>query len=169
MQESVKKLAETFFSHLGISYESLDVIVQDVDRHIYMLKVQTDDSALLIGSHGRSREEIQWLLSHLLEREYDTYPIIHLEVNDYLEARDARLYSLVDNKVVSVKKNGGIERITDLNGYERKKVHDYVDAKNIKGLTTYSKEDEQGTRVLHLSYEWEIDIDEQIDIDAVEI
>jgi len=53
------ELAQGFFESLGIDFSGLEVQTQDAEKHIYIIKISTTDSPLLIGPHGRTLEETQ--------------------------------------------------------------------------------------------------------------
>lgn len=52
--------------------------------------------------------------------------IIHLEVNDYLQNKEQKLFDMIRSKIDYVKKAGGEYRLPYLSAYERKKVHAFV-------------------------------------------
>ena len=122
----IKEMVAQFFSLLGITMDSIEVEVEDQERDIYMVRTKSPDSALLIGPHGRTLEELQALIIQMLETKYDKRIWIHLEVNDYLEEKDRRLYSMVERKIADVMRTGGEDTFGPLSSYERKKVHAYV-------------------------------------------
>ena len=62
----------------------------------------------------------------MVENELEKRVLIHLEVNDYLEEKDRKLYSYVERKIADVMRTGGEDTFGQLTGYERKKVHAYV-------------------------------------------
>lgn len=124
--QAIKDLAQEFFELLGVEMESIEVEVEDEERAIYMVKTKTPDSALLIGPHGRTLEELQGLLIQMLENKLEKRIWIHLEVNDYLEEKDRRLYSMVERKIADVMRTGGEDTFGELSAYDRKKVHAYV-------------------------------------------
>mgnify|MGYP005695974647 CR=1 FL=1 len=167
--QNIQKLSETFFELLGIELEELSVEVQDEERDIYMIKTKTPDSALLIWPHGRTLEELQNLLIQMIENDLERRVLIHLEVNDYLEEKDRKLYSYVERKIADVMRTGSEDTFGPLTGYERKKVHAYVGDKGIEWLRTFSQDGENGERILHIAFDGEIDVSEAIDLDAVEI
>lgn len=72
-------------------------------------------------------------------------------MNDYLQSKDDRLFRRIEEKISALKTTGGEITLSELSGYERKKVHAYVAEKKIEGLSTRST-GEGEARVLHLSY-----------------
>jgi predicted RNA-binding protein Jag len=51
---------------------------------------------------------------------------IHIEVNDYLEKKDAKLISFIQNKIEQIEISGKEIILPFFSSYERKKVHSYV-------------------------------------------
>jgi spoIIIJ-associated protein len=94
--------------------------------------VITPDSALLIGMHGKSIESIQHLLSRLLEKQFENFVHVHLEVNDYMKQKDERLYQFLESKIALVISNGKDVQMPSLTSYDRKKAHGYISSKMIE-------------------------------------
>jgi len=124
--QRIHDTSEEFFKLLGVEMESIEILTEDEERGIYMIKTKSPDSALLIGPHGRTLEELQGLLLQMLESKTEERIWIHLEVNDYLEEKDRRLYSMVERKIGDVMRTGSEDTFGELTAYERKKVHAYV-------------------------------------------
>jgi predicted RNA-binding protein Jag len=102
------------------------------------IRVQTPDSALLIGMHGKNIESFQHLLGRMIEKMTSSHIHVHLEVNDYMKEKDARLFRFLDSKIEFVMSTGKSTRIPNLTSYERKKAHGYIAEKNTLGLSTKS-------------------------------
>jgi predicted RNA-binding protein Jag len=148
MTESITKIVNDFFLGLGISLTSVNVVLADDEANI---KIETPDSALLIGMHGKTLEALGHLLGRMIEKISKKYIHIHLEVNDYMKSKDDRLYRFLDSKIAFVTSTGKSIRIPNLNSFERKKAHGYIAEKTIMGLSTYS-DGEKTERVLVLEY-----------------
>ncbi len=132
--------------------EAVEVNVQDKDVNV---RVQTPDSALLIGMHGKNIEAFQHLLGRMIEKIAPDFTHLHLEVNDYMKSKDERLYRFLDTKISFVTSTGKSARIPNLTSYERKKAHSYISDKNITHLKTRS-DGEGAERALFLEYTGEI-------------
>jgi predicted RNA-binding protein Jag len=148
MQEQVSSLLMAFFQGLGIAYTDIQIRLEGQDAFI---DIQTPDSALLIGMHGKNIEAFQHLLSRMIEKIVWKFVHVQLEVNDYMKAKDERLFRFLDTKIAFVTSTGKSSKIPNLNAQERKKAHNYIAVKEIAGLTTKS----EGTpedRVLILEY-----------------
>ncbi len=143
---------KTFFVNLGVAIES--VSLRDEWEDLYV-EVKTSDSNLLIGMHGKNLEAIQHLLGRMAEKVRGKFVHTHLEVNDYMKAKDARLFAFLDSKIAFAISTGNPLSIPNLSSFERKKAHGYIADKKIEDLTTKS-EWEGDNRVLVLTYTWVI-------------
>ena len=89
MDISLEKITQDFFQKLGIGFTQLSI--QEEAENIYRICLQTNDSALLIGPHGKNLETLSHILKLLLSKKTQKHIHIHLEVNDYLEKKDEKL------------------------------------------------------------------------------
>ena len=151
MQAVIRALVMEFFTKMGVSFEMVGFQCQDESAHIYEARIQTPDSKILIGVHGQTLDHIKHLLSRMGEKAIGNRCTIHIEVNDYLKSKDERLYLYIDSKIAEVQNTKTSIVLNQLTSYERKKVHDYVRAKNISGIEAHS-EGEGSERRLHLIF-----------------
>ena len=83
---------------------------------------------------------------------------IHVEVNDYLQKKDEKLYQFIEQKISFVKQSGKEVILPFFSSYERKKVHAYVSS---HGGNVYTQSIGEGKeRKIHL-----IKKDEKMSID----
>lgn len=136
MENTLLPFVTEFFTKLGIVTTKISVTVLGEDINI---QVETPDSALLIGMHGKNIEVFQHLLSRMIERMTDKFIHVHLEVNDYMKLKDEKLFRFLDSKIATITATGSSIRMPSLTSYERKKAHGYVADKNITGLKTQSE------------------------------
>jgi predicted RNA-binding protein Jag len=139
---------KTFFEGLSIQIDKLEVTEQGEDLSI---RIETPDSPLLIGIHGKNMEALNHLLGRISEKQLGRYMHVHLEVNDYMKAKDERLFRFLDSKILFVMSSGKTVRMPNLSSFERKKAHNYIAEKDIAWLSTRS-EGEWNLRSLSLSY-----------------
>jgi predicted RNA-binding protein Jag len=144
----ITDIAQGFFENLGLNFSDLEVIVQNEEQHIYMVKIRSEDSALLIGLHGRTLDEIQSILVQMCEKALGSFCLIHLEINDYLAEKQKKLFAIVDRKVDLARKNGIDQVVYELSSYERKQVHAYI-GDTYPDIETKSIDGEKG-RELHV-------------------
>lgn len=148
MQDTIVDLVGQFWKWLGITLEKLETIVINDDVNI---TIQTPDSALIIGMHGKSLESFCHVLARLIEKKTSLFVHVHLEVNDYMKEKDERMFRFLDNKISEAMSTGTDVRIEWLTSYERKKAHNYIAEKNIEWIKTHS-EGTPADRILSLSY-----------------
>ena len=163
MLERVKNLISDFFSKLDIDYENIDI--REDKSNIITVKIQTEESWLLIGPHGKNIDFIQAILRQMINKESDVKLKLQIEVNDYKNSRDDRLISFVQSKINEVKRTGQTCILPFYAPYERKKIHSYV--AGLKDHTFYTKSRwEAKERRLHI-YKKEAKL--TIDIDGSDI
>lgn len=150
---TISTIAQDFFTNLGIDFSGLEVQIQDQEKNIYIVKISSTDSPLLIGPHGRTLEETQSLLMQIVENETQSHCLIHLEINDYLAEKQKRLFWIVDRKVELTHKNGIEQVIYELSGYERKQVHAYISEK-YPDIATKSMDGEKWRELHIMLKEW---------------
>ncbi|PID84581.1 hypothetical protein CSB09_00245 [Candidatus Gracilibacteria bacterium] len=139
---------QTFFEKMQITLDSLEIKDDEEGVHI---NIQTPDSALLIGVHGKSFQSLRHLLSRMIEVQTGEFHHIHLEVNDYMKLKEKKLFRFIDSKIAQIRSNGKEVIFPNFNSFERKKAHNYVSQLGIEGLETHS-EGERKERKLHMTY-----------------
>jgi len=137
---------------MGITIEDLTAHCQDEKKGIYLIHLKTPDSKLIIGIHGQTLEMTKHLLTRILEKTLEASLLIHLEVNDYLQAKDEKFYRYLDSRIAYAMRICGEITLPNLTSYDRKKAHGYISERNIEWIKTFSV-GEGPTRELHLSYE----------------
>lgn len=135
MEEQFQSFVETFFEKFGVDYSNISV--KQEAEHIYRISLQTKDSALLIGPHGKNLDTLSHILKLLLSKIAGTHLHVHVEVNDYLEKKDEKLLAFIQSKIDLVQKTGKEIILPFLSSYERKKVHSYV-SEHSKNVYTQS-------------------------------
>ncbi|NUJ97398.1 KH domain-containing protein [Candidatus Gracilibacteria bacterium] len=156
-KELVIKIVEGFFGKLGLNFSQLEV--EERDNNLYYIKIKTEDSGIIIGPKGKNLEYIKIILRLLLANMLEKSVNINLEINDYLESKEERLFSMVKSKIEIVIKTGKDLRLPYLSGYERKLVHSFV--ADINNPKIYTKSEGEGNeRFLYICKK-----DEKITID----
>ncbi len=122
------ELIDGFFRGLGIGIDSLTIEEHD---DVVAIDLQTPDSALLIGTHGKNIQAMRHLLARMLEKKCGKFLHIHLEINDYMKSKDLKLERTIDKHIAALRGMGGQIPLPKLTAFERKKAHDYVANTNI--------------------------------------
>ncbi|MBP9812472.1 hypothetical protein KBC86_03755 [Candidatus Gracilibacteria bacterium] len=151
MQEQIMGITRNFFTLMGLSLEDIIIECQDEKKGIYLIQVKTPDSKILIGIHGQTLEMTKHLLTRILEKTLDESFLIHLEVNDYLQAKDEKFYRYLDGRIAYAMRSGEEITLPNLSAYDRKKAHGYISDKKIEGFKSFSV-GEGKDRELHLIF-----------------
>lgn len=129
-------IIEEFFKKLCIDIESINV--ENEDDKIYKIILKTPDSNIVIWNHWKNLDEIRLLLRNILYKTFLENIIIHIEVNDYIQKKDDKLFSFIDNKIDIIKSTWKEIKLPFFNSYERKKIHSYISWLNDDNLYTKS-------------------------------
>lgn len=124
MNKEIQLLVETFFNKFNIAFDSLEV--SEEEKNIFLIKIKTSESWILIWPHWKNLEIIQWLLKLMITRKINENIKLHLEINDYMENKDEKLYWFIKSKIVLVERNSKDIQLPFYSAYERKKIHSYV-------------------------------------------
>jgi spoIIIJ-associated protein len=142
-----EQIIKSFFNSLSISFSDIQVSQSD---DVVDISLQTEQSSLLIGMHGKNLPAFQHLLSRMIEHDQKRFIRVHLEVNDYMKSKDEKFFRFLDSKIEFILATGKSSTIKNLNSFERKKAHDYIANKNIEAISTHS-EGEGDDRVFIIS------------------
>ena len=124
MKEKIKELSKNFFEKLEIIIDSIDVTEEE--KNIFLIKIKSPDSGLLIGPHWKNIDSIQHLLKLISSNNYEEKIKIHLEINDYRKSKDDRLKSFINSKIKYVEKSSNDLKLPFYSAYNRKKIHWFV-------------------------------------------
>lgn len=124
MEEIIKNIADTFFSKMLIEFSNLEVS-KELDN-IYYIKLETTDSHLVIWTRWKNLEDIKSILRLIISKKLWENIIIHLEINDYLKAKEDKLINYIKSKIEIVEKTNKDYKLPFFSAYERKKIHSYV-------------------------------------------
>ena len=109
-------------------------IEQDEDSAL--LRVKGDNPALLIGKYGQTLEAIQYLVEKIINRHSKQRMRIQVDVEGYLETRQASLQKLVARLAKKATQTGKPVTIGQMNAYDRRIVH--LALKDDSGVRTKS-------------------------------
>lgn len=115
----VKKTISEFLKALGVEGD-FDITENDEG---YELKLETDDSGIVIGHHGDTLEALQIVISLVLSKKLGEFKRVSIEVGDYKKNRSEYLTNLaLDTKEKVLSSNKEIF-LPDLKSWERRIVH----------------------------------------------
>ena len=129
MENKIKDLVDIFFNKLDIKIDSIDV--KQEEENIFFIKLKTEESWLIIWPHWKNLENIKLILNLMIWRLVWNKIRLHIEVNDYMQSKDEKLFSFINSKIVIVEKTSRDIQLPFYSSYERKKIHSFVaDYKN---------------------------------------
>jgi len=137
MIQEIKDIVTVFCEKLCIDVNNIEVSLKE--DNIYILKIETDDSWILIWNHWSVFESLQWIFRNIFRNKFPENIRIHLEINDYIHNRDTRLFSLIEKEIIKAKETWRNMKLPFLSWYERKKVHSYISELNDSEIITESR------------------------------
>ncbi len=129
-----KTYIRTILAGLGIDECEVEINTEDNDIRININC--GDDYGCVIGRRGETLDAIQYLTRLVINREYDNYKHISINVGNYREKREATLQSLAKKNASRVRKYGRNVVLEPMNPYERCIIHTTV--QEIDGVTSHS-------------------------------
>jgi spoIIIJ-associated protein len=102
--------------------DNASVIVKNSNgRLIY--RIEGGNSALLIGKRGQTLDAMQYLVDKIVNKKSDDRVRIQIDVEGYLESRQASLESLALRLAEKAKKTGKPSTISQMTAHDRRIVH----------------------------------------------
>lgn len=132
----------TVLSNMGVE---ADIRVTEDDESI-VLDVNGDDIGIIIGRRGETMDSLQYLTSLVVNKGFEDYKRVILNVENYREKREETLVKLANRlaeKVVKYKKPVTLE---PMNPYERRIIHSTLQGHKL--VETYSVGEEPRRKVV---------------------
>lgn len=121
--EDVAELAEKALEKLvTFIVEDATVTVHD-EPDTLRLNIAGNNSALLIGKHGRTLDALQYLVQKIVQKANKSKKRIVVDVEGYRDRRKASLTQLALRLAEKVKRSGKPATISPMNAYDRRIVH----------------------------------------------
>lgn len=124
MINQIENFIKDFFQKLMIEIESIEV--KKEENNIFKIKIKSDESWLIIWPNWSNLENIRNIFRTIFIKKFDEKITIHLEINDYLEEKDKKLYNYIKSKINQVRDTWKDIVLPFFSSYERKKIHSYV-------------------------------------------
>ena len=120
----------------------------DVENDRAIVAVVGSDLRSLVGAQGETLDALQELTRLAVAQQTGSRSRLMLDVSGHRQARRAELRSLANDTATRVKESGEPIRLTPMNPFERKVVHDAV--ADIGGVLSESEGEEPHRRVVVL-------------------
>ena len=140
----IKKFLSDILQLIGLNGE---VIINKEDEENIYIEIKGEKLGLLIGKHGNTLNDLQYLTNVMLHRQFDTVKKrVIIDMENYRYKRKKTLEKLALNlayKALKIKKEINLEPMTP---NERRIIH--LALKSNKDVTTYSKGEEPYRKVV---------------------
>jgi spoIIIJ-associated protein len=119
MGKNAKDILDTMLGYLGFVCD----IKEFETPNGLTLQVYTPERERLIGRHGETLEDIQFLLNRLLQAHDKNAARVQVDVEHYREMREDGLVQKVRQLAELVRKTGRPFHLDPMNAYDRRIVH----------------------------------------------
>lgn len=100
-----------------------DVSVGTDESGAYRVHIETEETGLLIGYHGRTLESFQIILSLLVSKELGQWVRVYVNVGDYREKREETLMHMAMHAAERAIASGRPIELPHLSSSERRVIH----------------------------------------------
>ncbi len=119
-KDKVKVVTEDLLLRLGVA----GTVMVDVDEtSAYRVHIETEETGLLIGFHGRTLESFQIILGLLVSKELEEWVRVYVNVGDYREKREESLMLMAQHAAERAMAAGRPIEIPNLSASERRVIH----------------------------------------------
>jgi len=116
----IKGTIITLIRKMGLSVQDVTVVIEEES---YLVHIDSEDSAILIGKEGRTLDSLQFLMNCMVDSRLRNNRRVVLDVAEYRERRKQRLTKLAKAVADRVAKTGQSVLLEWMNPYERRIVH----------------------------------------------
>lgn len=117
---TISSLLETLFKLLHIEATA---VVEKQEEDQYSVRIETQETGLLIGRHGEGINSLQLLLGVMLYKKFGRWIRVILDVGDYRKMREDSLKEMVTRITSEVETTGNPVVLPYLSPLERRFVH----------------------------------------------
>lgn len=142
-ETSLKKLTESLLEKLDIKAK---VAIEKDEQESWHVKIETEDSGLLIGYHGETLNSLQLMLNLMFAKAIGSFERVIVHVGDYREKRREYLEDLAQRKAELVEQTGQEEVLPPMSSFERRLIH--VALAENKNVTTESIGEDSDRRLV---------------------
>lgn len=118
--KDVQELAQDLLTRLEVTGS----VAVDVDETgAYRVHIETEETGLLIGFHGKTLESFQIILGILVFRKLGTWTKVYVNVGDYREKREEALMHMAQRAAERALAMGEPVELAHLSPSERRVIH----------------------------------------------
>jgi len=118
--QQIKEIAEQLLEQLGI----IAAVSVDTDESgAFRVHIETEETGLLIGFHGRTLESFQMILGMIVGKKLEKWERVYVNVGDYREKREEALMYMAQRAAERALATGRPVELTRLSASERRVIH----------------------------------------------
>lgn len=118
-EKEIKVLADELLQQLEINATTSVNLVEEV----YQVKIETEESGLLIGFHGETLSSFQLILGLMAYKKLGEWVRVVVEVGDYRARREEQLRQMAESYAAQVVATGQPIALPSLPPIERRIIH----------------------------------------------
>lgn len=119
-KDQVKQTTEDLLARLGV----VGQVNVDIDEAgAFRVHIETEETGLLIGFHGRTLESFQIILALLVSKQLGDWKKVYVNVGDYREKREEALMYMAQRAAEQVAATGRSVQLGNLSPTERRIIH----------------------------------------------
>lgn len=118
--KQVTQITEDLLSRLGVTGS---VAVSTDETGAFRVNIQTEETGLLIGFHGKTLESFQIILGILVSKKLEAWVKVYVNVGDYREKREEALMHMAQQAAERALAMGRPVELSRLSPSERRVIH----------------------------------------------
>lgn len=119
-KDQIEDIVVDFLQKLEVSAQ---VSVLSDESGAYRVNIQTDETGLLIGFHGKTLESLQILLNLVIAKKLEKWERVYVNVGDYREKREEALMYMAQHAAERALAMGRPVELSNLSAAERRVIH----------------------------------------------
>jgi spoIIIJ-associated protein len=112
---------------------------QEPDESI-TIKLNTADNGLLIGPRGETLDDLQYIISRIVNKDQEKLIHIFVDIEEYKEKHINKIINIAKDAAIKVKNTGKEYKLRPMGASDRRIIHTTI--KKIPGVVSYSTGDE---------------------------
>jgi spoIIIJ-associated protein len=119
-QQKIQEIAQDLLNRLEVA----GVVSVDVDESgAFRVHIDTEETGLLIGFHGRTLESFQIILGMIITKQLGQWERVYVNVGDYREKREEALMYMAQRAAERAIATGRPVELAHLSASERRVIH----------------------------------------------
>ncbi len=135
-EEKAKEFMDKVLDKMNIKAEYL-VSFENNHLKLDITEVSEEDKGIIIGKRGNTLDELQFLLSLIVNKKRENYVKTALNIQDYREKREETLKNLARRTAERCRYYKRKVKLEPMNPYERRVIHSTLQEE--KDIVTYSE------------------------------